>query len=126
MNYGKPSKYLAKRTEYNGVMYASKAEAQRARELDTFLAAGLIRFWQGQPGTWRLGCPENVYRPDFLVVDNKGEVRVEDVKGMRTAKFAKDVRLWRAYGNCPLHIISGKKLEVIDGGKILEGTRRLA
>jgi hypothetical protein len=113
---GRPrSKYRNVRTEYNGVGYSSKAEAKRAAELDFLMAAGEIKFWIGQP-TFRLGCALNVYKPDFLVVDPTGGVWCEDVKGVRTAKFARDVRLWRRYGPCPLHVISGRSLEVIEPG----------
>jgi len=117
-------KYRATRTVYNGIGYASKAEAARAGFLDTARKLGLIRWWIGQP-VFRLGCPENVYRPDFLVVGNndangkqegyKG-IHAEDVKGHATAKFAHDVKLWKAYGPCPLWIIRGnrKTIEIIN------------
>lgn len=107
------SKYKAVRTEYSGVSYASKAEARRASELDALAATNEIVWWIGQP-KFRLGCPENVYVPDFLVVCHTGRVWVEDVKGMRTAKFNRDAKLWRRYGPCELHVISGRKVEVID------------
>lgn len=61
------TKYRAAPTVYGGVKYASKAEAARAAELDLLLKAGEIVDWIGQP-TVRLGVPENVYRPDFLVI----------------------------------------------------------
>lgn len=108
------SKYRAVPTEYQGVRYASKAEAKRAVELDLLVRAGEVLWWIGQP-TYRLGCAENVYRPDFLVVTPRG-VHVEDVKGKETAKFRRDRRLWKSYGPCDLHIIKGKKREVIEGG----------
>lgn len=110
----KASKYRAVRTEYNGVKYASKAEAVRARSLDEDQKAGLVRWWIAQP-TFRLGVPENVYRPDFLVVDRLGDIHAEDVKGVRTAKFNRDAKLWARYGPCPLHIRSrGKVVETIE------------
>lgn len=105
------SKYNAIRTTYNGVSYASKSEAKRAETLDLMVRGGLISWWIGQP-KFRLGCPENVYVADFLVVVKQG-AWVEDVKGVRTAKFNRDLRLWRAYGPCELHVISGKNQEVI-------------
>ena len=119
----RPHKYNATPTVYNGVRYASKAEAARAMELDLQITAGLIDFWIGQP-IFRLGCAENVYRPDFLVV-NYGAVGgahsaiwAEDVKGMETAAFKKNKRLWKAYGPCPLRIIRGGKcVETIEGAK---------
>lgn len=111
------SKYRAVRTEYNGVMYASKAEANRARQLD---ADPLVAWWIGQVRL-RLGCPENIYVPDFLVALRSNflssVVHAEDVKGMETAKFRRDKKLWKSYGPFPLWIIKGGKIEVIEGGR---------
>lgn len=110
----KPNKYGAKPKVYNGVRYASTAEADRAMTLDQYKGHGAIYWWIGQP-RFRLGCPENVYVADFLVVGPKG-TWVEDVKGKETAKFKKDKRLWMAYGPCDLWIIKGGKcVEVIEG-----------
>lgn len=111
-------KYNAKPTVYNGVRYDSKAEAQRAEALDLLIRAGHVDFWIGQP-TFRLGVPENVYRPDFLVIhgvqsDWPGVCHVEDVKGVETPAFKRNKRLWDAYGPCPLHVIRrGSTVEVI-------------
>ena len=106
----KPSKYRAVKTEYMGVLYDSRAEAKRAAELDMLVKTDSILWWIRQP-PFTLGVPENKYRPDFLVVRHDG-VHVEDVKGVRTAKFNRDVKLWRKYGPCPLHIV-GKTFEII-------------
>ncbi len=109
----RPQKYKAQRTEYAGVMYASKAEAAYAQYLD----AGTGIFWVPQP-KFRLGCPENVYVADFLVSEAFGDSWVVDVKGMETPKFKRDKKLWAKYGPCELRIIKGGKLvEVIKGGK---------
>jgi hypothetical protein len=111
------NKFRSKRTEYNSVWYASKAEAARAAELDLLLKAGQITDWIGQP-TVRLGVPENVYRPDFLVIVT-GIVSAiippmistscwyEDIKGAETPKFRRDKKLWQAYGRLPLVIRRG-------------------
>ena len=120
-NQVRSHKYNAQPTVYNGVRCASKAEAARAMELDALMYAyGEIRFWIGQP-IFRLGCAENVYRPDFLVIggDNSDRnVWAEDVKGVETAAFKKNKRLWKAYGPCPLRIIrGGKVVETIEGAK---------
>ena len=117
----KRSKYHAVPTAYAGVRYASKAEAARAEWLDAEKAAGRVLWWIGQP-TFRLGCAENVYRPDFLVAwcgspTNRMfcSIRAEDVKGKRTAKLNRDVRLWRAYAPLPLWVIErGKLVEIVD------------
>jgi hypothetical protein len=99
------AKYRNVPTVYNGVRYQSKAEAARAAELDRMVKEGLIRWWVGQP-RFRLGCPENVYVADFLVVGLEGNgVWVEDVKGIETAKFQRDKKLWFRYGPTNLWII---------------------
>ncbi len=106
------SKYNAKRTEYNGVGYASKAEAARAQELDLLLKAGEIRDWIGQP-TVRLGIPENVYKPDFHVTPLQGYPWYEDVKGMETPKFRRDKKLWGRYGRADLKIIKSVRKQLV-------------
>jgi len=117
------SKYRNKPTVYGGVRYASKAEAERAMHLDAAIANGFASWWIGQP-TFRLGCPENVYRPDFLVAfpgfNGQGTgIRAEDVKGVETAKFKRDKKLWAAYGPVPLWIVrNGKVVEVIEPGEV--------
>ncbi len=120
------SKYRAIPEVYAGVRYASRAEAYRARELDTLLAAGVISAWFAQV-TVRLGVPENVYRPDFLVIPNlerwflEGGDRdpwFEDVKGKETPKFRRDKILWAAYGPLELRIrTAGEIVEVIPRGR---------
>jgi hypothetical protein len=107
-------KYYNVPTEYDGRTYASKAEAERARQLDMLKRAGDIRHWEPQP-RFRLGCTESVYVADMIVWNRDGSTHVEDVKGVRTAKFNRDVKLWRSYGPCPLHVIGkGGNLEVIE------------
>ncbi len=107
----KPNKYHSVKTEYGGILYDSKSEARRAYELDMMITAGVISWWIRQV-TFRLGCPENVYRADFLVVEPM-HVHVEDVKGASTRKFEHDVKLWRKYGPCDLHVIRKEGTEVI-------------
>ena len=113
----KRNKYGAVPTVYGGFRYASKAEASRAKELDDLHHVGLRYIRQPR---FNLGCPENVYVADFLVwgfAANGGDVHVEDVKGRETPKFARDKKLWRAYGPCQLWIIKSKgKNEYINGG----------
>lgn len=102
---GRRSKYKAKPVVYGGVRYASKAEGARAVHLDMLVRTGKIGWWIGQP-KFRLGCPENIYVADFLVVGTDGRVlRVEDVKGMETQKFKRDRRLWKRYGPCRLWVV---------------------
>lgn len=112
MNF-KPHKYLAKRTTYNGLSYASKAEARRAAELDLLQRNGDILAWYRQVACY-LGVPENKYTPDFIVIGAAGCVWFEDVKGMETAAFRRNKKLWKSYGRVPLRIIrNGKVAEEI-------------
>jgi len=109
---------------YNGQVYASKAEANRAFILDRLLRAigpGAVERWERQP-RFQLGTPLNVYVADFLVYETDGSVHAEDVKGFRTPAFNKNVRLWRAYGPMPLWILTPSgagrwNVEIIDGAE---------
>ena len=108
----KPSKFRNVPNLYNGVRYQSRAEANYAQRLDLEKRSGAVRWWIGQP-TFRLGCAINVYRPDFLVIDEESEAYAVDVKGAETAKFRRDKKLWAAYGPCDLWVVKGKKVEII-------------
>ncbi len=78
-------KYNAVRTEYNGHLYASKAEAKRAQELTILKQAGEVSYWLEQV-PFRLKCGA-VYRVDFFVVWADGHITIEDPKGMKTAVY---------------------------------------
>lgn len=95
------------RTEYGGETYDSKAEADRAAELDLLMMGGVVHHWTRQV-SFALGCPENCYRADFVVYDDSGQCHVEDVKGHETAAWKKNKRLWRVYGEHPLSILKRK------------------
>lgn len=111
-------KYGNTPTYYAGLRYDSKSEARRAEELDLMLRAGEIKHWSRQP-KYHLGVPENVYIADFFVIMADGSFHAEDVKYMRTAKFNRDVKLWRSYGKHPLLILTLRGAcwvaETIDG-----------
>lgn len=89
---------------YNGVTYASKAQAIRAAELDILIKIGDIISWESEPA-FELGCPENKYKADFGVVNSDGSKHAEEVKGFETREFKKDKRLWKKYGKLPLKIL---------------------
>jgi len=114
--FGRPTKYKNVPVIYDGQRYDSKAEAGRAYVLDELVRALVIRYYVRQP-KFLLGCVENVYRPDFHVIAKNGDTWVEDVKGMETPKFKRDKKLWAAYGPCPLHVVKGKRVEVVQGGR---------
>lgn len=117
---GKPprgrSKYKAQKATYRGLHYDSRAEAAYAKHLDRERAVRRILWWVKAP-TFRLGVPENVYRPDFLVVAEgwyrRGEeswyptatVYLDDVKGKETPKFRRDKKLWASYGPTTLRVV---------------------
>ncbi len=123
------SKYHAISTVYKGIRYASKAEAARAYQLDILLEARKIVWWLrqvpidiGEPGV------DLPFRVDFLVgaITDPGQesycnprllVHAEDVKGVETASFKRHVKQWRLRGPFPLHVIKGKKLEIIEQEK---------
>lgn len=109
----------AEQRVFQGRTYASKAEKEYAQVLWDMRRAGKLLVLIEQPTLW-LGVPENVYRPDFFVIQD-GEPRFIDVKGVETPAFRKVKKLWKTYGQCHLYIIkkSGKKFviqEVIEGG----------
>lgn len=114
------SKMGNKRTEYNGVTYDSKSESRHAMWLDSECQQhGYYAWWIRQP-KFRLGVPENIYVPDFLVVRNEftnsvlnEAVEVHEVKGHRTAKFKHDLKLWRQYGPCQLRIYTKGVLDEV-------------
>jgi hypothetical protein len=81
----KANKYRAKRTEVEGIMFDSKAEAKRWETLRTMWLCGEIRCVVRQP---EFLLPGKVrYRADFLVWWKHGRVSIEDVKGMRTPAY---------------------------------------
>lgn len=110
-----PTKYRNRRTEYRGRTYDSRAEAERAAQLDALKAAGEIRHWEPQP-RFRLGDEINVYVADFIVWGNDMVAWIEDCKGVETAKFRRDKLLWAKHGPCQLRVIKrGGAVEVIEG-----------
>jgi hypothetical protein len=91
-------KYHAKRAEWRGVTYDSKAEAAYARELDLRKAAGDIRNWWRSPAIVLVPGKRGTrieYRPDFVVLESNGERYFVDVKGVETAVWKLKARLFR-------------------------------
>lgn len=107
MTKGK-NKYNAQKTEYNGVIYDSKAEARRAQELDILLASGYISDLKRQE---KLDFFVNnkkmfTYIPDFTYFDNTKQIHVyEDVKGVQTPVFRIKKKCIEAYYNIKIDII---------------------
>lgn len=104
---------------HNGKTYASKAECMYAINLYFQLDHGIILDFIEQPRVW-LGVPENKYVPDFLVIPVDERPYYVDVKGVETAAFKKNKKLWAAYGTLDLHIVKRQgntfnTTEIIDG-----------
>lgn len=97
----KKSKYGNKKTEVNGILFDSKKEANRYKELLIMQKAGLIGLleiktvFELNPG----GTHSLKYECDFEYVDSRtGERIIEDVKGMKTKVYLKKKRLmWKVH-----------------------------
>ncbi len=92
----KRSKYGAKKTEVDGIVFDSKKEARRYSELKILLKAGLIGQLELQvPFELNKGGSHSLkYIADFVYIDTTtGEKVVEDVKGFRTREYKKKKRL---------------------------------
>ncbi len=107
---------VARRTEYKGIMYDSKAEAAHAANLDS---DERVIWWLRQV-TIPLG-PDFSTRVDFVVgldwAQNAFRVRAEEIKGVETREFAKVRKLWRKYGPFDLIVIKRGEIEIIEGCK---------
>jgi len=103
-----PGKYKvspAKDRRAMGRTFGSRAEMRYALYLEEAYEAGFVLDYICQPRIW-LGVPENVYVPDFFVVPGCSILpHYIDVKGMRTAKFKRDVKLFKEYGRSKLIIV---------------------
>lgn len=95
------SKYNNIKTLYNGVLYDSKKEAERARDLDLLVSAGRVTNLQRQiriplmVNNVKIGS----YVADFCYKDNYlGKDIIEDVKGVQTAVFKLKKKILEANG----------------------------
>jgi len=94
------SKYRAKPTEVDGILFASKGEAHRYRQLCLRVRAGEISDLELQPRYPLVvnGVNVGTYVADFRYVEN-GQTVTEDYKGFRTPLFKMKAKLVRAlYG----------------------------
>ena len=97
----------AERTEVDGIVFASKLEAQRWQELRILASVGQISdlrrqvsiVLQGQDGPIRTpgGRPMR-YVADFIYRDSKGHEIIEDAKGHQTDVSAMKVAILAAQG----------------------------
>lgn len=96
---------------YENVLYDSQSEALYAAYLDELVRAGDASAWFRQV-PFSLGCPENRYRADFVIVrsiirDNRPavEIVVVDIKGCDTRESRRAYRLWSRYGPYALQVV---------------------
>ena len=106
----KKNKYGAKRTQVDGVSYDSRMEALRVGQLNMLLRAKEILWWGRQPVV-KLGDNVELYKLDFVIMDRKGHIWFEDVKGFETDRFKSLKRNWPVFGMYELHILKRKKGE---------------
>ena len=90
------SKYRAKKTEVDGIVFDSKKEAKRYQELILLEKAGVISDLQTQVKFVLIPAQringkvverECSYVADFVYLDEGGKKVVEDTKGFRTADY---------------------------------------
>jgi hypothetical protein len=102
-------------TDSNGVLYDSQLERRRALELKILFEHGEITWWSWGPRYVLVDATVDertgkrtaavTYRPDFVVLE-KGVLRVEDTKGLKTQMFMLKQKLWKArYPNVELRVI---------------------
>lgn len=111
----KHNKFGNTRTEYNGVVYDSKAEADKARELDLLVKAGDIDFYLRQVN---FPLPGGInYRADFVTykaqwiagppIDrtHTWTIEVIEVKGFSTKEWKLKQKLFKqTYPNLTLRV----------------------
>ena len=93
------SKYGAKRTEVDGIVFASRSEARRYQELRLLQAAGEISGLELQVKYPLVvnGVKVADYVCDFRYYEDEGDTLiVEDRKGMRTPVYKLKAKLMRA------------------------------
>lgn len=97
------SKYGNLKTEVDGIVFDSRREAHRYRELRLLERAGVIRDLRLQPAyelqaAFRKGgkhYPAIRYIADFEYVENN-RIVIEDVKGVRTKEYRIKKKLFEA------------------------------
>lgn len=99
------SKYRAKKTEVDGIVFDSKKEARRYQELKLFEKAGVISDLQTQVKFVLIPAQringkvverECSYVADFVYLDEAGKKVVEDTKGVKTKDYIikRKLMLW--------------------------------
>lgn len=106
---GRPSKYGSNKTEYNGITYASKREADYAAELDIRVRVGELQSWESQiifPLVVN-GIKIGKYTIDFKEVSKDGGVIYTETKGYADKTFKLRWKIFRAlYPDINAQIVS--------------------
>lgn len=116
------SKYNARKTEIDGIKFASKAEGDYYKHLKKLKAQGVVTWFDMQPrftllnaftDDWGVEHNKIEYVADFLVHYAEGEPKVIDIKGTETPEF-KLKRKWY----CSMFPLELKLIahSAIDGG----------
>lgn len=95
------SKYHAKKTEVDNVIFDSKREATRYQELKLMQQCGAIQNLSLQPKYAIIVEGQKIcdYKADFSYQTKQGQTIVEDCKGVRTPVYRLKKKLVRAiYG----------------------------
>lgn len=100
------NKYNAKKTQIDGIVFDSQAEADFYEELKLYQEMKLLKIIKLQPKVY-LTDAKILYKPDFLIEEN-GKMVYIDVKGMETQGFKIKKRLWKHYGPGILRILKRK------------------
>jgi predicted nuclease of restriction endonuclease-like RecB superfamily len=103
-----------KRIKYNNLWFDSNAELAYYVQLLHLEKANQLKIISLQPKIYLSGA-KILYKPDFLIEEN-GKLVYVDVKGFTTPIFAIKKRLWKFYGPSILRIVTGKKIENVEGG----------
>jgi hypothetical protein len=104
----KPNKYKNVRTEYGGIKYDSKFEAEFAQKLDLMKICGQIKSWRRQvPFNIRVeGKNICKYIIDFEILHNDGKFEYIEIKGVETAAFKLKRKLFlQTHGNIRYRVI---------------------
>ena len=119
VNSKRRNKYHAKRVFEDGIMFDSKWEHKRYRELRLLQRAGEITELEVHP-SYPIVWPESEMVPfrdefkictvilDFKYVDGNGKVIVEDTKGMRTALSNLKLKLVEVAHGIKVDLIVGR------------------
>lgn len=99
-------KYGAKRTEVNGISFASKGEAGLYEMLWALERVKRISGLRVQEKIY-LTRARILMKPDFAYEVN-GRTEYAEYKGMETPEWKLKRRLWLAYGPGVLHVYKGK------------------